>query len=90
MKILITGSNGQLGNELQRIIATGTAEIGAVSDVIKTAEIALGYSFRVRGYRYSMMGYSYIIFRDTNNKYLFKVINCPETNEFFSKCFEIQ
>ena len=57
---------------------------------IKTAEIALGYSFRVRGYRYSMMGYSYIIFRDTNNKYLFKVINCPETNEFFSKCFEIQ
>ena len=59
-------------------------------DVIKTAEIALGYSFRVRGYRYSMMGYSYIIFRDTNKKYLFKVINCPETNEFFSKCFEIQ
>ena len=59
-------------------------------DVIKTAEIALGSSFRVRGYRYSMMGYSYIIFRDTNNKYLFKVINCPETNEFFSKCFEIQ
>ena len=59
-------------------------------DEIKTAEIALGYSFRVRGYRYSMMGYSYIIFRDTNNKYLFKVINCPETNEFFSKCFEIQ
>ena len=59
-------------------------------DVIKTAEIALGYSFRVRGYRYSMTGFSYIIFRDTNNKYLFKVINCPETNEFFSKCFEIQ
>lgn len=59
-------------------------------DVIKTAEIALGYSFRVRGYRYSMMGFSYIIFRDTNNKYLFKVFNCPETNEFFSKCFEIQ
>ena len=59
-------------------------------DVIKTAEIALGYSFRVRGYRYSMMGYSYIIFRDANKKYLFKVINSPETNEFFSKRFEIQ
>ena len=59
-------------------------------DVIKTAEIAIGSSFRVRGYRYSMMGYTYIIFRDTNNKYLFKVINCPETNEFFSKCFAIQ
>ncbi len=39
MKILITGSNGQLGNELQKIIATGTAEIGTVSDVIKTAEV---------------------------------------------------
>ena len=32
MKILITGSNGQLGNELQKIVATGKAEIGAVSD----------------------------------------------------------
>ena len=39
MKILITGSNGQLGNELQRIIATGTAEIGQVSEIIKTAEV---------------------------------------------------
>ena len=39
MKILITGSNGQLGNELQKIISTGTAEIGAVSNTIKTAEV---------------------------------------------------
>ena len=39
MKILITGSNGQLGNELQKIIATGTAEIGSVPHVIKTAEV---------------------------------------------------
>ena len=59
-------------------------------DEIKTAEIALGYSFRVRGYRYGMMGFSYIVFRNANNKYLFKVINCPETNEFFSKHFTIQ
>ena len=44
-------------------------------DEIKTAEIALGYSFRVRGYRYSMMGFSYIVFRNDNNKYLFKIIN---------------
>ncbi len=57
---------------------------------IKTTEIAPGYSFRVRGYRYSMVGFSYIVFRNANNKYLFKVINCPETNEFFSKYFEIQ
>lgn len=58
-------------------------------DEIKTAEIALGYSFRVRGYRYSMMGFSYIVFRNADNKYLFKIINCPETNEFFSKYFQI-
>ena len=59
-------------------------------DEIKTAEIALGYSFRVRGYRYSMMGFSYIVFRNDNNKYLFKVINCPETNDFFNKYIQIQ
>ena len=59
-------------------------------DEIKIAEIALGYSFRVRGYRYSMMGFSYIVFRNADNKYLFKIINCPETNEFFSKYFQIQ
>ena len=56
-------------------------------DEIKTAEIAPGYSLRVRGYRYSMMGFSYIVFRNDNNKYLFKVISCPETNEFFGKHF---
>ena len=59
-------------------------------DDIKTAEIALGYSFRVRGYRYSMMGFSYIVFRNADNKYLFKIINCPETKEYFSKYFQIQ
>ena len=59
-------------------------------DEIKTAEIAFGYSFRLRGYRYGMMGFSYIVFRNDNNKYLFKVINCPETNDFFSKHFTIQ
>ncbi|EHA6439997.1 sugar nucleotide-binding protein, partial [Clostridium perfringens] len=32
MKILITGSNGQLGNELQSIIKSGKAEIGSVSE----------------------------------------------------------
>ena len=39
MKILITGSNGQLGNELKDIINTGKAQIGAVSDNIKDAEV---------------------------------------------------
>ena len=59
-------------------------------DEIKTAEIALGYSFRVRGYRYSMMGFSYIVFRNADNKYLFKIINSPETKEYFCKYFQIQ
>ena len=59
-------------------------------DEIKTAEIALGHSFRVKGYRYSMMGFSYIVFRNADNKYLFKIINCPETKEYFSKYFKIQ
>lgn len=39
MKILITGSKGQLGNELQKIIKTGNAEIGAISDSLKNAEV---------------------------------------------------
>ena len=28
MKVLVTGCNGQLGNELRRLFETGTAEIG--------------------------------------------------------------
>ncbi|WP_297420751.1 dTDP-4-dehydrorhamnose reductase [Clostridium sp.] len=39
MKILITGSKGQLGNELQSIIKNGRAEIGEISDAIKKSEI---------------------------------------------------
>ena len=39
MKILITGSKGQLGNELQDIINKGRAEIGEVSNCLKKAEV---------------------------------------------------
>lgn len=39
MKILITGSKGQLGNEFQNIIRNGRAEIGEISDVIKKSEV---------------------------------------------------
>lgn len=39
MKILITGSKGQLGNELQDIIKSGKAEIGQVSEEIKKSEV---------------------------------------------------
>lgn len=39
MKILITGSKGQLGNELQDIIKIGGAEIGQVSKSIKDSTV---------------------------------------------------
>lgn len=39
MHILITGSKGQLGNELQRLISTGRSEIGAVPEVYAGAEV---------------------------------------------------
>lgn len=44
MKVLITGARGQLGNELQKIISTGTAEIGQVSEAIMTSKV---YAFDV-------------------------------------------
>jgi len=39
MKILITGSKGQLCCELQDIIRNGKAEIGDVSEIIKKSEV---------------------------------------------------
>ncbi len=39
MKIMITGCNGQLGNELQSILKSGYAEIGKISDDFKDAVI---------------------------------------------------
>lgn len=39
MRILVTGSNGQLGNELRRLFETGQAEVGAVPTLYKNAEV---------------------------------------------------
>lgn len=39
MKIMITGSHGQLGNELQSIIKSGKSEIGEISKEYQTAEL---------------------------------------------------
>ena len=52
---------------------------------IDTAEILIGSSMRVRGYRYANAGCTYIVFRDNGGKYMFKVICVPETKEFFGK-----
>lgn len=39
MKILITGGNGQLGNELQRVLRDGRAEIGPIPPTYRNAEV---------------------------------------------------
>lgn len=39
MKILVTGSRGQLGNELKRILSTGHAEIGPIPTEYATADV---------------------------------------------------
>lgn len=39
MKILITGSKGQLGNELQNIIKTGESEIEVISEKLRNSEV---------------------------------------------------
>ena len=52
---------------------------------IANAEIVIGYSMRVHGYRHSMCGCTYIVFRDNTDKYLFKVLCIPETKQFFDK-----
>jgi hypothetical protein len=55
---------------------------------IAAAETLTGYSMRVRGYRYSNAGITYIVFRDKSGKYMFKVICVPETKQFFGRYFK--
>ena len=52
---------------------------------IASAEILPGSSLRVRGYRYDQMGSAYIVFRDRNGKYMFKILYAPETQQYFGK-----
>ena len=51
---------------------------------ITSAEICIGYSHKVKGYRFSFAGMRYIVFRN-NKKYLFKIIYLPETKEIFKQ-----
>jgi len=39
MKILITGSNGQLGSELEKILKIQESELGAISDIFKSSYV---------------------------------------------------
>ena len=58
-----------------------------LSHDIANTEIIIGYSMRVRGYRYTSGGCSYIVFRGDNGKYLFKIMYVPETKQFLEKYF---
>ena len=43
-----------------------------VKDITKI-EVVLGYSSKLRGYRLNAGGTQYIVFKNSNNKYLFKI-----------------
>ena len=51
---------------------------------ITSAEICIGYSHKVKGYRLSFAGMRYIVFKK-DNKYLFKIIYLPETEKIFKQ-----
>ena len=51
---------------------------------ITSAEICIGYSHKVKAYRLSFAGMRYIVFKK-DNKYLFKIIYLPETEQIFKQ-----
>ena len=51
---------------------------------ITSAEICIGNSFAVKGYRFSTVGTRYIVLRN-GKRYLFKIIYLPETEEIFKQ-----
>ena len=54
---------------------------------ITSAEICIGYSHKVKGYRFSFAGMRYIVFKK-DNKYLFKIIYLPETEKIFKQSMQ--
>ena len=51
---------------------------------ITSAEICIGYSHKIKGYSLTLAGMRYIVFKK-DNKYLFKIICLPETEEIFKQ-----
>ncbi len=51
---------------------------------ITSAEICVANSLKVRGYRQSIAGMRYLVFRK-DKKYLFKIIHLPETEQLFQQ-----
>ncbi len=51
---------------------------------ITSAEICIGYSRKVKGYRLSFSGMRYIVFK-RDRKYLFKIAYFPETEAVFGQ-----
>ena len=58
-------------------------------DEIKKVEIILGYSMSVRGYRHGH-GETYLVFKDGNGRYLFKILNYPAAYAFASERFDVK
>ena len=56
-------------------------------DIVST-EVISGYSLHVRGYRHSHMGICYRIFRGEKGRYLFKLIDIPESAACFQRYLE--
>lgn len=51
---------------------------------ISYSEILLASSMRVRGKRIGKGPFTYIVFRDKNDKFMFKVLYTPESKQFFA------
>lgn len=56
---------------------------------VASAQSLWGGSFRIKGYRWHYVGMHYIVFRDRDGKYLFKILALPETRDAFGAFVEI-
>ena len=56
---------------------------------VASAQSFWGGSFRIKGYRWNLVGMRYIVFRGENGRYLFKILDTQETREAFGAFAEI-
>ena len=56
---------------------------------VASAQSCWGGSFRIKGYRWNLVGMRYIVFRGENGKYLFKILDTPETRKAVGAFVEI-
>ena len=53
-------------------------------DMYQISYIKKVSSYRFKTHGYSLYGTQYLEFRDANDKYLFKICSCPQTEKHFS------